>query len=246
MLDPNVTRAWLKPVTHTSSLHASVGRPWEIFRYNENTAQHRVVDIYTKSGDVGGYHSVIALAPEFNVGFSVMTAGNGAASRAPLSAVVLDTLMPALESAARRQALANYGGTYASSGLNSSISLTAPPSSPGLIVTEWVSNSTDFLSAITAYTGSPQTNLHLYPTGLTTEYSNGTSKASFRLLFESHQVPRRTGVYAACDTWFSVDSQTYGNLVADNMVFGLDERGVATSVSPEVLKIKLDRQAAEL
>ena len=52
LLSPIETRKWMKPISHTSSLGYSVGAPWEILRSNTLTKDRRVIDVYTKSGDL--------------------------------------------------------------------------------------------------------------------------------------------------------------------------------------------------
>ncbi|KAH7130307.1 beta-lactamase/transpeptidase-like protein, partial [Dendryphion nanum] len=74
LLHPNTTRAWLKPTSFTSSLIGAVGRPWEIFRASLDPENNRVVDLYTKGGNIGVYASLLALIPDFNVGFAVQAA----------------------------------------------------------------------------------------------------------------------------------------------------------------------------
>ena len=44
LLDPVVTREWMKPHTHTASLTTSFGAPWEIVRY-VNPKTGKVTDI---------------------------------------------------------------------------------------------------------------------------------------------------------------------------------------------------------
>lgn len=243
LLSPNVTRGWLRPITHTSRLTSSVGRPWEIFRYTK-TIQNRIIDIYTKSGDLGVYHSTFAIIPEYNVGFVTLTAGS-AGNREPISAIILDTLIPSLENAAREQADSAFAGTYtARNGVNSSITLSTDPEKPGLGITEWVSNETDFLAIWpefgAAITGAPVVDdMRLYPTDLQTSYTNGTERVSWRLLIELiNDQGSDVGVYPGCSTWENVDAVPYGNLAFDSFVFTMED-GVAEGLSPQAFKIEL-------
>ena len=131
LLSPNTTRGWMKLTAHTSSLAGSVGRPWEIYRLVLPQPDNRVTDIYTKSGSLGLYTSILALLPEYGVGFVTLAAGQG--SRATLDGLVADIVLPEFETIARKEADSVYAGTYtASNGLNSSITLTTNPSKPGL------------------------------------------------------------------------------------------------------------------
>jgi hypothetical protein len=47
---------------------------------------------------------------------------------------------------------------------------------------------------------------------------------------------------SSCITWVTVDSYIYGGVGLDEFVFALDENLSATSVSPRVLRIDLQRQ----
>lgn len=55
-------------MTFTSSLLGAVGRPWEIFRASIFETDTRIVDLYTKSGNLG----VFVL--KFNVGWVILNA----------------------------------------------------------------------------------------------------------------------------------------------------------------------------
>ena len=61
----------MKPHTHTSQFSLSVGAPWEIRRV-VLPSENRIIDVYTKTGDIFAYSSIIALIPEYNVGFSIL------------------------------------------------------------------------------------------------------------------------------------------------------------------------------
>ncbi|KAF2243628.1 beta-lactamase/transpeptidase-like protein [Trematosphaeria pertusa] len=122
LLDENSTRAWLKPTSYTSSLIGDVGRPWEIFRAADIGPSKRLIDLYTKGGDFGTYHTNLAVVPDYNIGFAIAVGGMG--SHIFLDNLIVDTLFPALEIAAREQANGVYAGTYtATNGLNSSLVL---------------------------------------------------------------------------------------------------------------------------
>jgi hypothetical protein len=50
---------------------------------NSITNASRIVDTYTKSGDVGLYSSLFALVPDYNIGISVLTAGDNPNRQVP-------------------------------------------------------------------------------------------------------------------------------------------------------------------
>ncbi|KAL2012232.1 hypothetical protein VTN00DRAFT_4950 [Thermoascus crustaceus] len=171
LLSPKVTRRLMKPVTHTSSLSLSVGAPWEIFSFEEAEIG-RVVDLYTKQGDVESYSSVIALSPDHNVGFTILGAGGTVTA---LSDVVAAAIIPSLNQAGKEQADKTFSGTYSltssssSSGghINSSITITTDDG-PGLKVDRWISNSTDMFTPMSLALGSQvldstDVSIRLYP-----------------------------------------------------------------------------------
>jgi CubicO group peptidase (beta-lactamase class C family) len=113
LLPEEVTRKWMKPVSHTAHLQYSIGRPWEIYRYVHSSG--KVTDMYTKLGDSGQYGGYIILVPEYNAGFSVL-GSSSSETRSPATQLVTDvlteTILPALEAQAEREACRNFAGTY--------------------------------------------------------------------------------------------------------------------------------------
>ena len=154
LLQPQATRAWLKPVTHTSNLLMSVGMPWEIHRMelplSPATSRTRIVDLYTKNGALGAYASYLVLDPQHNMGYSILIAGS-TPSRLSTLAVLADFLaanwIPAFEQAARSQAESNFAGTYVHDAptVNSSLTITTQNDRPGLGVSNWTRNGLDML-----------------------------------------------------------------------------------------------------
>lgn len=106
LFSPNTTRGWMKPTTHTSSLTGSVGRPWEICRLVLPQPDDRVTDIYTKSGSLGLYTSVLALLPDYRVGFVALAARKG--SHVALDGLIADIVLPEFETIARKEADSVY------------------------------------------------------------------------------------------------------------------------------------------
>lgn len=155
---PELTRKWMKPISHTASLSYSVGAPWEIIRYI-HPSTGKVTDLYTKLGDSGSYGGALVLIPDYNAGFSLLEASSDSALRSVVGNLILDylteTILPALEAQAEAEAAANYVGEYVSTDakLNSSVSvvyLNVDESStgPGLAISSWISNGTDVLASL--------------------------------------------------------------------------------------------------
>ncbi len=134
----------MKPSTHTASLTASVGAPWEIYRYIHPDTQ-KVTDLYTKSGDSGNYGECtgitsnvrqenvrltlgctggnLVLIPDYGVGFSLLDGYQGvnvldSSIRSTVQNTALDlitnAILPALEAQAAAEAKRNFVGIYKS------------------------------------------------------------------------------------------------------------------------------------
>lgn len=61
--------------------------PWEIYRLpipsNTIINTSRLVDTYSKSGDVGQYSTYFGLVPDYNIGITVLTAGDNPNRQVP-------------------------------------------------------------------------------------------------------------------------------------------------------------------
>jgi hypothetical protein len=66
----------------------------------------RVTDIYTKSGSLGLYTSILALLPDYGVGFVTLAAGKG--SHVALDGLIADIVLPEFETIARKEADSVY------------------------------------------------------------------------------------------------------------------------------------------
>lgn len=227
LLPPAVTRRWMKPTAHTSNLVNAVGAPWEIFR-DITGPNNRIVDYYTKSGDIGTYSSIIALSPDYNVGFAILAAQDqGSPAVSVVADLIADALLPALEDVAKEQATAAYVGTYTSQdGKNNSLTL-ATDDMPGMAITSWTSNGTDEMAGLSALLGLSQPILRLYPTNAQT-----SSSRAYRMIIQDAAQFMDTGVFSsACETWVTVDGTVYGAQGVDEFDFGIGSDGKAMSVT---------------
>jgi hypothetical protein len=236
LLSPAMTRRWMKPATHTGSLTASVGAPWEIYTIPTS----RAVDVYTKSGDLGSYSSMTALSPDHGVGFTILAAGNETTAVVQtLTQAMMEMLVPALDAAAKEEAVVRFTGTYThhdnNNKTNSSITITTDDG-PGLKVEDWVNDSVDMIATIEALAGYTSTpSVRLYPTGL-----ESSEQVSFIAIIQQlESVSSSSDV--PCTTWFEVDSQVYGNVGVDEFLFEVDGRGDAVGLSPRALRTVLPR-----
>lgn len=238
LVDPAVTRRWMKPLTHTSSLQHSVGAPWEIYTF----LTPRRVDLYTKGGDIGLYSSSIGLSPDHNAGFTVLVAGgNSHAMASTIGEMVADIMLPAFDEVARNQALKRFGGTYAlmSGSSNSSITIAADDG-VGLVVSSWISNSVDMIESLMGLQGvtdRSEISIRLQPSGLETP-----GKISFLAVIYTLSAPKDAGpLVGSCFSWILLDSLVYGNVGLPEFGFALNHDGYATSLSPRALRVTLPR-----
>ncbi|KAL2072807.1 hypothetical protein VTL71DRAFT_12150 [Oculimacula yallundae] len=241
-LTPAQTRKWMKPRAFTSTPDYAMGAPWEIRRIYA-APNNRPIEVYTKTGNVPGYDSLLVLVPSLDVGFTVMTAGvNTPSNVVMLSNLLTDTLVQASVVASREEAAATYAGTYTSSDstLNSSIVLSMNDTKPGLGVSSWISNSTNMLIRSTF---APGPSVRLYPTGLKNKVEGcGDTDVGFRAVYENLATEDVGGPFTtACMTWAVVDAVYWGTVASDEFVIRVGEDGKAKSVSPRALRVELQR-----
>ncbi|KAL1641978.1 hypothetical protein SLS61_009905 [Didymella pomorum] len=234
LLPSSTTRAWMKPTSFTSSLLGATGHGWEIFRAVTNAKHNRIVDLYTKGGNLPGYGANMILIPDFEVGITILNAGSRGTVGAAIAGLILDDLLPALDEAARAQADAAFAGTYsATNGLNSTVKLTTEPGVPGLRIEAWTINGTDirnspFLTTVEDY--------QMFPTNILSDDGKQLSWRSTDL-----SLPETGSPFDACPSWFGVDRPNYGVYGFDEWVFHMDEHGKAWGLEPKALKIVLEK-----
>lgn len=237
LLPGATTRAWLKPTSHTSSLIGAVGRGWEIYRAVTNTQHNRVIDLYTKGGNLPGYGANMILVPDFDVGISIIMAGQRGTIGSVIASVIIDTLLPALDEAARVQADAAFAGTYtASDGLNSSLVLSTTPGLPGLTIAAWVSNGTEMVSQFIPHSIFPDEKFQMFPTNIVSEDGKEVSWRSTSLI-----LPDTGSPFDTCASWGVLDRPIHGVYGLDEFVFRLGEDGKAVEVEPKAFKVVLKK-----
>lgn len=255
------TNRWLKPVTFTGDLRYALGRPWEIYRY-EHKDSGVVTDIYTKLGDSGSYSGLLVLVPDFEIGFSILGASNGTVQAQAIQLIadtLTNSLMPALVNQGRQETLSNLAGTYKSKDkkLNTTLTVAVPSSSkssPGLVITEWVSNSTD-LKSLLAETlinqvpklppakASPNL-VRLVPT---IQDTSGSGQIAFQMetVDPTGPIPGHlfTKMYSAGDWASTIDQLNYHDIPINEFVFNVDKKtGKAHSVTASAYNVELERQ----
>jgi len=250
LLSPVLTRRWLKPASMSSELIAGVGYPWGVRRVTVPYANgKRVVDAFNKAGRIGYYASLLVLLPDYDVGFSVLIAGDDIPGNTNfnLADILGAQLVPALEAAAREQAEATFSGDYVDEAGRSWLRLTTQADRPGLGVENWVSNMTDMQTIAVVMQGGyapVAPSVRLYPTGLETVRADGSRKVAFKAVFEDLNLPARTGAMFStdCGTWVSFTGVTYGTLPLDQFVFEVDARGSVLSIESLGLRSVMKRR----
>lgn len=224
----------------------SVGAPWEIVRTRVDSDKGRPLDLYTKSGTTGMYSSLLVLVPDYDVVISILSAGADAPLLVNLGAdAAAQTMLPVLDRLAREQTRQNLGGTYkpARAQSNTSITVSLDDKTPGLLVTEWISNGTDLIATLGMLAqsqGETLGSLSLYPTNLASRKGvegNGTRHA-FRAIIETEptksDAPRLSDPYAIA--WLLADAFQYGGIGVDDFVFTLDGEGKGTKLEPRMMR----------
>lgn len=243
-INPNATRAWLKPVAFISDLRYAIGRPWEIIRIDTRSTRG-VIDVYGKSGGKGPMSTFLGLMLDYNFGFAAGVAGKGPASSNWVSAKITETILPALEEAAREEAHEAYAGTYIANtnGTNSTIVLTTEAGKPGLSVTTFTSRGANVLSAMGQLYGEPISTeiLRLIPTNLEQNAKNGTTEVAWKFIENTSTPNEKPSAWSACPSWFLVDEPSYGHHSFDSVLFTLGSDGKATKIRPRAFALDYQR-----
>lgn len=255
LLSPLETRKWMKPTEHTSSLGLSIGEPWEIMRTQGLTSDGRVIDLYTKSGDLGSYDGMLVLIPDFGVTFALLMGGPNASSVAVQLGVgqLIEALIPVLDAAAKEEAKKNFAGKYKDEETNSTVTLSIDDG-PGLRITELVMRDVDVLENFALYSSptskaDPSAKVEvtprLYNSGLKTDTQIG-----FRGIFETGSVEEDAQLDeklsfnpgASCQAFFKLDRTVYGMNSIEDFVFSTSDDGCADGLEARFWRVKLARE----
>jgi len=236
------TRKWMKPTEHTASLGMSVGNPWEIIRVKNLTSDGRVIDLYTKSGDIGPYHAIFALIPDYDIVLTFLTGGPEASSEVVFFGTpkIVEALIPALDYAAKAEAGERLVGQYVDEETNSTITLSVDDGA-GLVVSNWVSRGVSVVENYGKYLGIDKAveinapiSIRLYTTRLSAENQSG-----WRAVFYIGDAGDFAAVDASlpfipqisCQTWFMFERVSYGFNSIDDFVVTLGDDGTAEEVT---------------
>lgn len=226
-LSPHETRQWLEPQTHTSSFGMSIGASWEILRSDNITSDKRIVDFYTKGGDIGMYHCRIAIVPDYDITLVLLTAGPEISDSTVYFNTIIKALIPAVEAAGKSEASV-LEGTYVEESSNSSLTLSSD--SGGIIISNFTVEEFDVLNNIDSYAitttkesldesmKKPTTvEGRLYPTKRQTKDEKlGTTKTAWRAVFDSMTQEEKDYIDnelfikdGSCQTMYSLDRKNY-------------------------------------
>ena len=229
LLSPAKTRKWLKPATGTSSTGIFVGQPWEVFRTNNVTKDGRLIEFYTKGGDLITYHSIFVLIPDYDIVVTILGAGpevNGGVIQLLFSNLV-GILLPAIEEAGKEENKISYGGTYTDVETNSTLTLSLDDS-PGFSITNWTVRGVDVISTYLSINLPPHfptppglVRFRLYPTTISTDTQS--SWRSLPAAGMAEDVAASDAQFrwpgATCNTWGALDRLVYQLLSQDHFVF---------------------------
>jgi len=166
---------WLKGGSRTGSPWSEYGMPWEVVYSNTLAPDGHVVPVITKGGALAGYFSTTIILPDYALAANILVAGAAGANRY-LRDTIISQLVPWAHSHTFLQTTARLTGTYSAlptSGINTTITLTATPTLPGLGVEAFISNGTDMKAFVESfyqyYAGLPtpgRVEFRLLPTGI--------------------------------------------------------------------------------
>ncbi|KKP03817.1 hypothetical protein THAR02_04088 [Trichoderma harzianum] len=247
------TREWMKPRSHTSSWGYSVGAPWEILRTDQITADGRIVDLYTKSGDLGLYHALLGLAPDYDISIVVFAAGTEVSSdtTAEIFSAVTEALIPAIDEAGRTEAVTlptALVGTYTDKTANSSLILSINSDNTLTIKTFTVRgfdvlhhSSLYSLDALSIGGGSlPEdtyVDARLYPTNLVGQTQDGVKQTSWRAVYDTRTAKEKSEEDAklvfkdsSCQSWTQLDRAAYNYLSIGDFLFSYGSNDEVTHI----------------
>jgi hypothetical protein len=154
----------------------------------------------------------------------------------------MEVVLEAIVKSSKKQAAQNFGGAYAASDLNSSITVKYGEL-PGLFIESFISNGTNFretLAGLTGVVNATNLSIRLYPTQLV-QQRGFESKHAFRAVFQDKTELADAGT-PTCISWLNLDKLQYAGYGLDEFIFILNSKGEAISVEVPALEAILERK----
>jgi len=240
---------WLLPVSWSTGVQSFYGIPWEILR-SDTVLEHsrRPVTVVGKSGGLPGYYSQIFLLPEYDLGVTILVAGNMALYD-QLQETIMGSLIRAAEATIWDHVATVYDGdrVATNSSLNSSLSLRSSPKH-GLTISRFISNGTEMVGTdipkwLAPYLEADGTGWHaqLVPTLL---FKNESSKQGeiWRILVVQEREGGKSGPGLFDDFCLTnIDTATYASLPVNEVVFWHEEGLVELPAFQVAFKVAGDK-----
>jgi hypothetical protein len=244
-----MTNRFLKPVSFTSDPNAGMGIAWGIRKIQVGNHPYRWTYGYQKAGRIGDYASLMILLPDYDIGFTVLMAGDIPANfNFDCADYMGVALLPIFEAAAKAESNSIYAGRYVGSDPAANTSMViVTDDRPGLGVASWYNNGTDMnvvSTMIQLQSWTPITpTVRLYPSGLETVRPDGSKTVAWRAIFEDANGIERAGRMFStdCATWLSMTSYVYGSRAIDQVLFHFDPKGKVVAIEPGALRAKYEK-----
>jgi hypothetical protein len=239
---------WFQPASYSTSFSSFYGTPWEIFRTTSIlSSTSRPTTFVTKSGSLPGYASYIAMAPDYDLGITILTGSPSSTLKAQILELVTVKLIRAAEEIAQSDLQKRYTGVFSAKDINSSLVL-EQSDTKALYVQSFISNSTDVLASLLPFfgqvKGSEPFRIQLIPTLL---YHNEEEQKG--QLWRGVVVPekRRDGVW---DDFCLTDDDPYsyaGKPLFEFVLRGVeDENSKLREVELPAFGVRLARASEEV
>jgi hypothetical protein len=217
-----------------------------------------MIELYTKTGDLISYHSLLALIPDYGLVVTLLVAGpagvqgevTGSTMTLMLSRLV-QTLLPAVEQAGKAEAGRVYAGTYTDQATNSSVTISLDDDGPGFAITRFVMRGVDVprtdpggtLPPAMPPKLDPPMRYRLYPTTANSEAQTSWRAVGTRATVKEVEAMDAQFVWpmASCLTWAMMDRVTHNLGARDHFVFDV-EGGKARSVEAVGYGVKMKRE----
>lgn len=217
---------------------------WEIARGANLTSDGRIIDVYTKTGNLDEYTTIVALIPDYDLAVAVNLVGPDSSPAAIqiLFSQVVQALLPVVDEIAKDEAAQKYTGMY-TSGTNSTITLSVDEY--GLLVSNFSANGIDVASgyAAIAASSSGNTTIRLYPSNL---FSG--NRTAWQAIYETSTAEELASFDAqlffpqgSCQSWTEVDLSTYGYQALDYFMFEEGKGGVVERVEAKAWRLVMER-----